>query len=344
MSEAVVKFGGSLLHQPESIASLQRWLANQTYSRIFLIVGGGECIESMRHLDRLHSLDAVEMHWRCIRLLDATFEIVSELLPQCRKVESAEDFQSCCRRDRDIVAHQGGPEVFLVRIGSYYDANDAMSRLLPASWETTSDALAFLLAKKLCIQELILLKSCDTGTNAEGSWTDWVEQGKIDRASLVWREEAISLRMENPLEASSDDPRSVLHLPFNRHVGIQPSTFENGLLELPEGKQYHNHLGTIHAGAQLALAEACSGEYLVRHFPRAVDVVPVVRNVEAKFRKPAHGRVYGRANVSPELLGAAVEGIESKGRCLLTIDVDLYDEGGERTLTSRWEWFLLRTE
>ncbi len=171
-----------------------------------------------------------------------------------------------------------------------------------------------------------------------------MEQGRIDRASLVWREEAISLRMENPLNDSRDDFASVLHLPFNRHVGMRPSTVRARLLELPEGQQYHNHLGTIHAGAQLALAEACSGEYWVRHFPRAVDVVPVVRKVEAKFRKPAHGRIHGRASVSSESLGAAVEGIVSKGRCFLAIDVDLYDESGERTLISRWEWFLLRAE
>jgi hypothetical protein len=62
---------------------------------------------------------------------------------------------------------------------------------------------------------------------------------------------------------------SVTELPFNSLLGIQIATDSAHLLELPAGGQYLNHLGTVHASAQLALAEASSGEFLLRHFGSA---------------------------------------------------------------------------
>ena len=82
---------------------------------------------------------------------------------------------------------------------------------------------------------------------------------------------------------------SVTELPFNSLLGIQIATDSAHLLELPAGGQYLNHLGTVHASAQLALAEASSGEFLLRHFRSTEGILPVVRRLEAKFRKPANG-------------------------------------------------------
>jgi acyl-coenzyme A thioesterase PaaI-like protein len=85
---------------------------------------------------------------------------------------------------------------------------------------------------------------------------------------------------------------SVVTLPFNQHIGIQKSETSDGLLELPAGNQFLNHIGTVHACAQLALAEACSGEFLLQSLSgQLVGILPVVRRVEAKFRKPANGKL-----------------------------------------------------
>ncbi len=78
---------------------------------------------------------------------------------------------------------------------------------------------------------------------------------------------------------------SVTDLPFNSFLGIEKGN-DITLLRLPSGKQYLNHLGTVHAAAQLALAEASSGEFLLRHFDSTDHIIPVVRHLEAKFRKP----------------------------------------------------------
>jgi hypothetical protein len=50
---------------------------------------------------------------------------------------------------------------------------------------------------------------------------------------------------------------NVIDIPFNRFVGIREAQGDAPrLLELGESPDYLNHLGTVHAGAQLTLAEA----------------------------------------------------------------------------------------
>ncbi len=80
---------------------------------------------------------------------------------------------------------------------------------------------------------------------------------------------------------------SVTELPFNSFLGLQKATEPSQLLRLPPGGQYLNHLGTVHASAQLALAEASSGEFLLHRLASVEGIVAVVRRLEAKFRKNA---------------------------------------------------------
>jgi hypothetical protein len=42
---------------------------------------------------------------------------------------------------------------------------------------------------------------------------------------------------------------SVTELPFNSFLGIQTAGNPSQLLRLPAGKQFLNHLGTVHASA-----------------------------------------------------------------------------------------------
>jgi len=133
---------------------------------------------------------------------------------------------------------------------------------------------------------------------------------------------------------------SVSELPFNRFVGIQITDDAAHLLRLPSGKQYHNHLGTVHASAQLALAEASSGEVLLRHFGSADGIIPVVRRMEAKFRKPATGSITSTITVAPETLAQLDRELSAKGRALISIPVEIHDESGVHTLSATFEWFI----
>ena len=135
---------------------------------------------------------------------------------------------------------------------------------------------------------------------------------------------------------------SVTELPFNSFLGIQIATEPSELLRLPSGDQYLNHLGTVHASAQLALAEASSGEFLLRHFGSTEGILPIVRRLEAKFRKPANGAVTSTATAAPTALEQVDAELASKGRALISIMVELHDESGTHTLSATVEWFIQR--
>ena len=152
-------------------------------------------------------------------------------------------------------------------------------------------------------------------------------------------------RSKNWFEFSLDAKRvkaSVTELPFNTLLGVQLADDPAHLLRLPAGKQYLNHLGTVHASAQLALAEASSGELLLRHFISADGIIPVVRRMEAKFRKPANGAITSSATATPEALAQLDSELSSKGRALIAISVEIHDESGAHTLSATFEWFIQR--
>ena len=135
---------------------------------------------------------------------------------------------------------------------------------------------------------------------------------------------------------------SVTELPFNSFLGIQIAAEPSKLLRLPSGDQYLNHLGTVHASVQLALAEASSGEFLLRHFGSTEGFVPVVRRLEAKFRKPANGTITSTATAAPASLEELDLELASKGRAVIPITVELHDQSGVHTLSATVEWFIQR--
>jgi len=133
---------------------------------------------------------------------------------------------------------------------------------------------------------------------------------------------------------------TVTELPFNSLLGIRPAGDSAHLLELPSGSPYLNHLGTVHAGTQLALAEASTGEFLLRHFGSSDSVIPTVHRVEAKFRKPANGSIMSTASAAPVSLARFDVELSSKGRSIILITVEIYDESGARTHSATFDWFI----
>jgi len=130
--------------------------------------------------------------------------------------------------------------------------------------------------------------------------------------------------------------QSVTELPFNSFLGIETASEPAQLLRLPAGAQYLNHLGTVHASAQLALAEASSGEFLLRALGSIAGVVPIVR-------KPANGAITSRVTTPQEALDQFRAELAVKGRGLISVHVELHDESGAHTLSATVEWFMTRT-
>lgn len=134
---------------------------------------------------------------------------------------------------------------------------------------------------------------------------------------------------------------SVIELPLNRLLDLQLADDPAKVLQLPAGPQYLSHLGTVHARAQLALAEASSGEFLLRAIGDLTGILPVVRRLKSKFRKPAYGRLTSTAS-APDGVEPLRAELGAKGRALITVQVELHDESGAHTLSASVEWFVTR--
>lgn len=115
------------------------------------------------------------------------------------------------------------------------------------------------------------------------------------------------------------------------------------LLEMAFTPQLQNHLGTMHAAAQFALAEAASAECLQREFGAAVGpVFAVVRGVEVKYRQPATGDLLAHGAPDEATRAGLVADLAERGRCRAVILVDLRDRAGTLTLHAKFDWFISR--
>ena len=56
----------------------------------------------------------------------------------------------------------------------------------------------------------------------------------------------------------------ILAIPFHKFLNIKKHAGDDYIFEADERPEYLNHLQTIHACVQLALAEASSGEFLLQ--------------------------------------------------------------------------------
>ncbi len=134
----------------------------------------------------------------------------------------------------------------------------------------------------------------------------------------------------------------IQEVPFNGFLGIQQSAKEGYILELAYNENLLNHLGTLHAGALFSLAEATSGEFLLRQFHDSeLDLIPVVRKVEIKYSKPAKSAVYSTAEFIKNSLDDLYTGLKERGKVIIEVKVELYNETNERTAVSNIHWFLV---
>lgn len=134
----------------------------------------------------------------------------------------------------------------------------------------------------------------------------------------------------------------VTDLPINKTLGMQLASASDGhILEMSESPLLLNHVGTVHASAQFALAEASSGEFLLRHLGDAQSqVFAVLRTSEVKFRKPAHGPLRASARFADGVSDPLADELVSRGRALVSLLVEVADAQGVVTMSGKYDWFL----
>jgi acyl-coenzyme A thioesterase PaaI-like protein len=137
----------------------------------------------------------------------------------------------------------------------------------------------------------------------------------------------------------------VTDLALNKALGIHvgPSG-DSPILEMPESPLLLNHIGTVHASAQFALAEACSGQFLLHHLKdRHGQIFAVLRTSDVKFRKPAHGALRASARFADGTADSLAAELSSRGRALASVLVEVADALGVVTMSGQYDWFLQRT-
>jgi acyl-coenzyme A thioesterase PaaI-like protein len=136
----------------------------------------------------------------------------------------------------------------------------------------------------------------------------------------------------------------VTELAIHKTLGIQLAAAGDAhILELPESALLLNHIGTIHAGVQFALAEACSGEFLLRHFGHDPSrVFAVLRASSVKFRQPAQGKLRASAKFLDTSAAALTDKLAARGRSFVSVLVEVSDANAVATMSGQYDWFLRR--
>ena len=130
----------------------------------------------------------------------------------------------------------------------------------------------------------------------------------------------------------------MIDIPFAKHIGIKE---EKSGLVLDFGHEMLNHIGTIHASAQFALAETQSGIYLQSLFPELVGkVVPVLRDAHIRYKRPAKEKIAAFASVESEEIERFRAQFEKKGRASIRVDVKVKDKNDILTCQATFTWFV----
>lgn len=125
---------------------------------------------------------------------------------------------------------------------------------------------------------------------------------------------------------------------FVQLVGIKQN--ENHL-SLENKKDIHNHIDTIHACAQVTLAETQSGMHLQQLFPELEGlVVPLLRDSSMKYKKPATSKLTAYSFVDEASVQKFKTQFAKKGRGSLSVEVELKDIDGLCVAQGVFGWFI----
>jgi aspartokinase-like uncharacterized kinase len=149
LSSRVVKLGGSLLELPDLVGRLRGWLERQPPAADLVIAGGGQFVDELRALDRLHHLGEEACHGLAIRAMSLTARLLQALVPEWPLITRLDELSGGCVTPA------------ILDPGDFLEAEERSTAgpPLPHSWEVTSDSIAARVACRAGAAELVLLKS-----------------------------------------------------------------------------------------------------------------------------------------------------------------------------------------
>jgi hypothetical protein len=134
----------------------------------------------------------------------------------------------------------------------------------------------------------------------------------------------------------------IIEIPFNKLLGMKKAESVSGrVLQLESSATFTNHVGTVHASVQMALAEASSAEFLLEQFPGfAARYFGVVRRFDAKFKAPLDGRIWSKATISDEHSQRLLRMLAARGRGIVDVQVEVVDDENTVGMFASIEWFI----
>jgi acyl-coenzyme A thioesterase PaaI-like protein len=121
-------------------------------------------------------------------------------------------------------------------------------------------------------------------------------------------------------------------LPFNRHLGVVVDHVAPGVCRtrLPADERLANHLGGVHAIAELAPVELAGALAASTRLAPLLErgYVPVVGGLEVRYRAPAHGDLIATARVGEEVVAPALAAADAGERPRMEVTVEVTDAAG----------------
>ncbi len=164
----VVKVGGSLFDHPRLGPGLRTYLDSLAPAKVLLVPGGGDVVEAVRKLDRVHGLGEEASHRVALESLWVTAALLRELLPETGCFYA-------CHPDADKFASLPPGTRRILDAHGFCQLTDST---LPHSWDVTSDSIAARVAIVYGAERLVLLKSVDVPAGT--SWEDTATRGWVD--------------------------------------------------------------------------------------------------------------------------------------------------------------------
>jgi aspartokinase-like uncharacterized kinase len=145
--DAVLKVGGSLAEDPNSLARLCQKLSDLSkVHRILIVPGGGEFADTVRKFDKTYRLSSTVAHKMAILAMDQYGFFLSNITPDSYVSHSLEEVSNSAKGTLPIFS----PSKLMFR-------EDPLEH----SWDVTSDTIAAYIAGLLHAKKLILVTDVD---------------------------------------------------------------------------------------------------------------------------------------------------------------------------------------
>ena len=161
--------------------------------------------------------------------------------------------------------------------------------------------------------------------------------GRKSAACRCYRETIYTQVLSN-FPRWSNQIMDISTLPFNKAIGI---IADGSGVRLVPTREHLNHLETVHATVLYGIAEAASGQFLIKRFPNLADsLFAVLRTSTVKYRRPASisSDISGKAHASDDNVAAFEAALQTRGRSTIEIDVSV-TQGEIELFTGVFRWY-----